>query len=332
MPLSTSRSNVPVSRPGPATVSTATDLPTLESLRDEQRTLRAAARAAAAAAAAPAGPGVRARRGGRRWRRRRRSWCSSTGGSGSACRSGSSCSASAWSGIVAFLAVRAVRRWRASRLDELSLAVTLDRFRPGTGQQVADVLQLPDLLGRAGGDGLAGDGAAGRPAGERGPGRRPTGGRSGTGGGRPCTPRRCSLGAGSSRSSFALVAPAGGPAEPGALAAGIVRALAAADLPHRDGPGRQRPAAGPARRAVRAGGPGRPAADRAARRALVVRRPGRAARSCGASPSTRRAPEVGAVRERTAEGTRPRRGMMVATGPVRSATSCRRRPARRPSS
>ncbi|HZW30330.1 MAG TPA: hypothetical protein VFF52_06445 [Isosphaeraceae bacterium] len=49
-------------------------------------------------------------------------------------------------GIVAFLGVRAARRWRSSRLDELSLAVTLDRYRPGVGQQVADVLQLPDLL------------------------------------------------------------------------------------------------------------------------------------------------------------------------------------------
>ena len=49
-------------------------------------------------------------------------------------------------GIVAFLGIRAVRRWRSSRLDELSLAVTLDRYRPGVGQQVADVLQLPDLL------------------------------------------------------------------------------------------------------------------------------------------------------------------------------------------
>ena len=48
--------------------------------------------------------------------------------------------------IAGFLAVRAVRRWRSSRLDELSLALTLDRFRPGLGQQVADVLQLPDLI------------------------------------------------------------------------------------------------------------------------------------------------------------------------------------------
>ena len=49
-------------------------------------------------------------------------------------------------GVVAALGVRAVRAWRSSRMDGLSLAITLDRFRPGTGQQVADVLQLPDLL------------------------------------------------------------------------------------------------------------------------------------------------------------------------------------------
>lgn len=42
--------------------------------------------------------------------------------------------------------LQAVRRWRASRLDDLSLAVTLDRFRPGTGGRIADVLQLPDQL------------------------------------------------------------------------------------------------------------------------------------------------------------------------------------------
>lgn len=50
-------------------------------------------------------------------------------------------------GVVPVLIVRSVRRWRASRLDDLSLALTLDRFRPGTGDRVADVLQLPDLLG-----------------------------------------------------------------------------------------------------------------------------------------------------------------------------------------
>jgi len=49
--------------------------------------------------------------------------------------------------VVPFHAVRAVRRWRATRLDDLSLAVTLDRFRAGTGGRVADVLQLPELLG-----------------------------------------------------------------------------------------------------------------------------------------------------------------------------------------
>jgi hypothetical protein len=49
-------------------------------------------------------------------------------------------------GVIAFLGVRAVRRWRASRVDELSLAVILDRYRPGVGQQIADVLQLPGLL------------------------------------------------------------------------------------------------------------------------------------------------------------------------------------------
>jgi hypothetical protein len=50
-----------------------------------------------------------------------------------------------WSSV-AFLVVRAIRRWRLAGLDDLSLAVTLDRFRPGTGQHVADVLQLPELL------------------------------------------------------------------------------------------------------------------------------------------------------------------------------------------
>ncbi len=48
--------------------------------------------------------------------------------------------------FVAFLAVRAARRRTAARLDDLTLALTLDRLRPGLGQQVADVLQLPDLL------------------------------------------------------------------------------------------------------------------------------------------------------------------------------------------
>ena len=101
-----------------------------------------------------------------------------------------SCLLTLWraSGSSAFLGVRAFRRWRASRLDELSLAMTLDRFRPGVGQQVADVLQLPDLLDEPGAIGVAGDGPAGRSAGVRGAGRVRLATRSGTAGGRRCMP------------------------------------------------------------------------------------------------------------------------------------------------
>jgi hypothetical protein len=53
-------------------------------------------------------------------------------------------------GVLAFLGVRALSRYRAARLDELTLAMTLDRHRPGTGQQIADVLQLPELLDETG--------------------------------------------------------------------------------------------------------------------------------------------------------------------------------------
>ncbi len=49
-------------------------------------------------------------------------------------------------GILAYLGIRVIRVRRAARLDELSLAMVLDRYLPGTGQQIADVLQLPDLL------------------------------------------------------------------------------------------------------------------------------------------------------------------------------------------
>ncbi|WP_406699082.1 hypothetical protein V5E97_09405 [Singulisphaera sp. Ch08] len=52
-------------------------------------------------------------------------------------------------GVIPLACVRALRAWRAARLDDLSLAVTLDRFRPGTGGRVADVLQLPDQLGES---------------------------------------------------------------------------------------------------------------------------------------------------------------------------------------
>jgi hypothetical protein len=50
-------------------------------------------------------------------------------------------------GLVPFLLIRAFSRWRAARLDDLSLAMVLDRFRPGTGGRIADVLQLPEQLG-----------------------------------------------------------------------------------------------------------------------------------------------------------------------------------------
>ncbi len=126
------------------------ELPTLD--RSARRAALAArpARAIAPAAAARARPRARGRRGDR------------PGGDGggpglprlvaSVRAAGPSCPAGALlvAGVAIFLGVRAVRRWRASRLDELSLAVTLDRYRPGVGQQIADVLQLPDLLDEPG--------------------------------------------------------------------------------------------------------------------------------------------------------------------------------------
>ena len=45
-----------------------------------------------------------------------------------------------------FVVARGLLKWRASRLDDLGLAMILDRHRPGTGQKIADVLQLPDLI------------------------------------------------------------------------------------------------------------------------------------------------------------------------------------------
>jgi hypothetical protein len=52
--------------------------------------------------------------------------------------------------VLIFLGIRAARRFAASRLDEVTLAMTLDRHRPGTGQRITDVLQLPDLLDESG--------------------------------------------------------------------------------------------------------------------------------------------------------------------------------------
>ena len=48
--------------------------------------------------------------------------------------------------VLAVVIARAIRNARASRLDDLSLAMILDQHRPGTGQKIADVLQLPGLL------------------------------------------------------------------------------------------------------------------------------------------------------------------------------------------
>jgi hypothetical protein len=53
-------------------------------------------------------------------------------------------------GLGALLVHRAAGRLRSAGLDELSLGMTLDRFRPGIGQQIADVLQLPSLLDESG--------------------------------------------------------------------------------------------------------------------------------------------------------------------------------------
>ncbi|MGC8642495.1 MAG: hypothetical protein ACP5XB_21775 [Isosphaeraceae bacterium] len=50
-------------------------------------------------------------------------------------------------GIIVFWLIRLLPRFRAAILDDLSLAMTLDRIRPGVGQHAADVLQLPGLLG-----------------------------------------------------------------------------------------------------------------------------------------------------------------------------------------
>jgi hypothetical protein len=49
-------------------------------------------------------------------------------------------------GLAVALWIRMLPRYRAGALDDLSLAMTLDRVRPGIGQQAADVLQLPELL------------------------------------------------------------------------------------------------------------------------------------------------------------------------------------------
>ena len=84
------------------------------------------------------------------WSRRRPCWSSSTGAFRLGLAARLTLLVLSLAGTLGFLGVRAVRRWRSAGLDELSLAMALDRFRPGTGQMIADVLQLPGAARRAG--------------------------------------------------------------------------------------------------------------------------------------------------------------------------------------
>ena len=86
-----------------------------------------------------------------------------------------SCWASAWPGLAVALAIRLVPRFRAATLDDLSLAMTLDRFRPGIGPAGRRRAPAPRAARRAAVDRVAGPGAPGRPARERGAGRRRSG-------------------------------------------------------------------------------------------------------------------------------------------------------------
>ena len=145
-------------------MATVLELPTLDRLREEQRALRAVLGAAAPAAAAGALARVR--------RRMPLIVLAATAAIlvfldwwfrfGVPVRVVLLLLALA--GVLVVSGHRAFRRYQASRLDELTLAMTLDRHRPGTGQQIADVLQLPELLDEDGVDRLAGDGATGGPA------------------------------------------------------------------------------------------------------------------------------------------------------------------------
>ena len=127
-------------------MSTTLELPTLGSLREEQRGLEAQLARLRRRMSARAGAGVRSRDGGR------------PGGNGGRAgvprlalrleRSTRLARAGRESRGIRRRLGRAVRGGAGGhcRLDDLSLAIVLDRFRPGTGQRVADVLQLPELL------------------------------------------------------------------------------------------------------------------------------------------------------------------------------------------
>ncbi len=159
-------------------------------------------------------------------------------------------------GALVVLAVRSGPRLRACRLGDLALAMTLDRYRPGTGQQVADVLQLPGLLDEPGG--------SASPEFVRLAVRRATAGLAGVDW-RAHWNRGRTAGRGLGLAvalgvpvAFGLAAPATARLSDGPVAPGRGRAVAAADLPVRGRPGRRPPAPGTQGRAVRRRGPGRP--------------------------------------------------------------------------
>ena len=149
----------------------------------------------------------------------------------------------ALAGVLVFLGLRAFRRYQASRLDELTLAMTLDRHRPGTGQQIADVLQLPELLNE---EGSTVSQAMVRLAVQRDRGA----GWVGLAHALESQAYGCGdCGSDPGIAAAALVLPGrseGGAIECGALAIWLVAAMAAADLSHRDGLEHGRGAAGAA--------------------------------------------------------------------------------------
>ena len=118
--------------------------------------------------------------------------------------------------------------------------MTLDRFRPGTGGRIADVLQLPELLGEPA-DAVS-------PALVRLAVRRASEALAGSDWASLWNRRRTAM-RGSALlfallvpALFAALAPHAARSERGALAARLDGALAAAELPHGHGPGRPRPA------------------------------------------------------------------------------------------
>ena len=192
---------------------------------------------------------------------------------------------------------RAARQGAGVRrgFDELSLAVILDRYRPGVGQQIADVLQLPGLLDEPR--------ATASPAMVRLAVRRACAALAGSDWRTLWNRKRTALHAAALAGGLLvpvavrMVGAAGRSLEPRAVAPGLDRALAAADLPHRDGAGRARPARWPratsgSRMEVRTDLPLiEPRGDRGSSRAGASRW------SCARSPSGRGSPKRSVVRE-----------------------------------